>query len=129
MATASGVQAALALISTLPVDVVLTDIQMPNGNGFLLLEQIRRISRVPVIAVTANGLYSSQHFMEKGFAAHLPKPFVKAQLNRVLAPLDPLVPYDLFSLSDMGKMVEGDLDAVTQVLRVFFAAAGDSVNA
>lgn len=129
VATASGVQAALALISTLPVDVVLTDIQMPNGNGFLLLEQIRRISRVPVIAVTANGLYSSQHFMEKGFAAHLPKPFVKAQLNRVLAPLDPLVPYDLFSLSDMGKMVEGDLDAVTQVLRVFFAAAGDSVNA
>lgn len=127
-ATASSAPSAMKLLEVLPVDVVLTDIQMPNTDGFLLLEQIRRIRDIPVIAVTANSFFTSSHFLEKGFSAHLAKPFVKAQLLRVLAPIVPVVPYESFSLSEMGCMVEGDLEAVTQVLRIFHKTAGESLQ-
>ncbi len=128
VATAQGSQAAMALLQSLPVDLVLTDIQMPNGDGFHLLEQIRSCREIPVIAVTADSLYTDRHYIGKGFTGHLAKPFVKAQLNQALANIKSAVPYDLFSLAEMGRMVEADLDAVTQVLRVFHAAAGESLK-
>lgn len=128
VATALSAPAAMAQLGTLPVDVVLTDIQMPNTDGFLLLEKIKKIRDIPVIAVTANSFFTSHHFLEKGFTAHLAKPFVKAQLQRVLAPIVPAVSYEYFSLTEMGHMVEGDLEAVTQVLRVFHKAAGESLQ-
>jgi len=128
VATASGAGEALKMMQNIPVDVVLTDIQMPNGDGFHLLEQIRDRYPIPVIAVTANSVYSSRHFLEKGFTGHLEKPFVKAQLNHILAPVTPAVPYDLFSLNEMGHMVDGDLEAVTQVLKVFHTTAGESLG-
>ncbi|HRW95756.1 MAG TPA: hypothetical protein P5167_07915, partial [Bacteroidales bacterium] len=58
---------------------------------------------------------------------HLEKPFVKAQLNHILAPVQPAVTYDLFSLNEMGHMVDGDLEAITQVLKVFHATAEESL--
>jgi signal transduction histidine kinase/CheY-like chemotaxis protein len=128
VATAPGTGEALKIMQDIPVDVVLTDIQMPHRDGFHLLEQIRNRYTTPVIAVTANSVYSSRHFLEKGFAGHLEKPFVKAQLNHILTPVIPTVSYDLFSLRDMAHMVDGDLEAVTQVLKVFHATAGESLG-
>ncbi|MFA5769796.1 MAG: ATP-binding protein [Bacteroidales bacterium] len=128
VATAPGTGEALKIMQNIPVDVVLTDIQMPHKDGFHLLEQIRNCYPTPVIAVTANSVYSLRHFLEKGFAGHLEKPFVKAQLNHILSPVTPAVPYDFFSLSDMAHMVDGDLEAVTQVLKVFHATAGESLG-
>ncbi len=127
VATASGTGEALKIMQSIPVDVVLTDIQMPNGDGFHLLEQVRNLYPTPVIAVTANSVYGSRHFLEKGFTGHLEKPFVKAQLNHILAPVQPAVTYDLFSLNEMGHMVDGDLEAITQVLKVFHATAEESL--
>jgi hypothetical protein len=53
---------------------------------------------------------------------------VKEQLTQALAPITSAVPYELFSLVEMGRMVEADLDAVTQVLRVFHAATSESLK-
>ncbi|HPA43975.1 MAG TPA: ATP-binding protein [Bacteroidales bacterium] len=128
VATAQGAEAAINIVKHVPVDVILTDIQMPNGDGFHLLEQIRRLADTPIIAVTANSYYTSRHFLDKGFSGHLAKPFVKEQLTQALAPITSAVPYELFSLVEMGRMVEADLDAVTQVLRVFHAATSESLK-
>ncbi len=128
VATAPGTGEALKILQNILVDVVLTDIQMPEGDGFHLLEKVRNLYQTPVIAVTANSLYDSRHFIEKGFTGHLEKPFVKAQLNHILAPVIPAVPYDGFSLAEIGQMVDGDLEAVTQVLRVFHTTAVESLD-
>ena len=122
-ASAQGTQQALELLNILPVDVVLTDIRMPGEDGFCLLESVRALKDIPVIAVTAEGMYPSHHYIEKGFAAHLPKPFILEQLKEILHRVVPGVSYTLFSLSEMGHMLDGDLEAVTQVLRVFHTTA------
>jgi signal transduction histidine kinase/response regulator of citrate/malate metabolism len=128
VATASGTGEALKIMQSIPVDVVLTDIQMPNGDGFHLLEQVRNLYPTPVIAVTANSVFSSRHFLEKGFSGHLEKPFVKAQLNHNLAPVITPVSYDGFSLAEMGQLDDGDLEAITQVLKVFHTSAQESLD-
>lgn len=65
-------------------DVVLMDIQMPGVDGteaLIKLRQNSRLSRLPVIALTANVLaHEVKFYQEIGFNGHLGKPFQKEQL-------------------------------------------------
>ena len=71
--------------------VVLSDIQMPGGDGFQLLREIRTFERgreaaVPVIAMTA--LVSPAHgrrILDAGFNAYLRKPFTPDRLFEAIA--------------------------------------------
>jgi len=71
--------------------VVLSDIQMPGGDGFQLLREIRAFERgreaaVPVIAMTA--LVSpadGRRILEAGFNAYLRKPFTPDRLFEAIA--------------------------------------------
>jgi CheY-like chemotaxis protein len=51
VATAGNAAKALSMLDRIKVDVVLTDIQMPNGDGFHLLKQIKEKGDIPVIAL------------------------------------------------------------------------------
>ena len=56
-------------------DIVLLDISMPRMTGFEVLEQIRRVSDVPVVMVTARGSRDDQvHGRELGANDHVDKP-------------------------------------------------------
>ncbi|NLA14922.1 MAG: response regulator [Bacteroidales bacterium] len=127
-ATAQGTQQAIALLKTLPIDVVLTDIQMPNEDGFCLLEAVRALKDIPVIAVTAEGMYPSYHYTNKGFTAHLPKPFTLDRLEKLLTGIPSPNTHNLFSLSEMGRMLDADLEAVIQVLQVFYTTARQALT-
>jgi two-component system chemotaxis sensor kinase CheA len=62
-----GVEA-LTRLRDMPVDLVITDIQMPRMDGFTLLEQMKkdpRLARLPVIVVTSQGKREDQ---ERGLA-------------------------------------------------------------
>jgi signal transduction histidine kinase/ActR/RegA family two-component response regulator len=76
-AARSGHDALVALKHHRP-DVVLTDIQMPEMDGFELLDEIRRISTngpPPVIAITAHARGDdATRAADAGFAAHVTKP-------------------------------------------------------
>lgn len=66
-------------------DAVMTDIQMPECNGFEVLRQIReRSASLPVVAVTARGQSSERELLTRGFAAVLRKPYTAADIRRVL---------------------------------------------
>ena len=39
-----------------PVDLIILDVNLPDGNGFNFLKRLRETSDVPVIMLTANGL-------------------------------------------------------------------------
>lgn len=68
-----------------PYDLVITDIVMPETNGFQLLEllrtsNIRHAVAVPVLAMTARAERNPAEFVKAGFAGCLYKPFSCSEL-------------------------------------------------
>jgi two-component system response regulator HydG len=55
ISTAQDGKAAWQIFHDEPHDLVVTDVRMPKANGFDLLRQIREVSNVPVILLTAYG--------------------------------------------------------------------------
>jgi len=90
VSTADSAAEALALLGGGPVDVVLSDIAMPGGDGYWLVRQIRnlpdaRVNAVPVVAVTAFGReHSRARALAAGFADHLQKPTDPDRLCRAV---------------------------------------------
>ena len=77
---AASVQEALAGLESGRPDVLVTDIVMPDEDGFTLIQKVRTMeravgSRLPAIAVTAlAGTEERQKAMAAGFDVHLTKP-------------------------------------------------------
>ena len=73
---ASSGQAALAEFFHTPVDAILLDVGLPDMSGFEVLEQIRRLSNVPVVVITSyNASKDILHGFELGADDYLTKPF------------------------------------------------------
>ena len=79
-------------------DLVVLDIMMPKKNGLEVLEDIRRVSKVPVIMLTAKGEDADRIVgLEMGADDYLPKPFnprellarIKAILRRIALDKEP----------------------------------------
>ena len=87
--------AALELIRTFLPDVVLTDIGLPQMNGYELAEEIRRLpglGNVVIIAISGYGQASDHHrSAAAGFAHHLTKPIDPLALKAILDELKPVV--------------------------------------
>lgn len=68
--------------------LVLMDIQMPGGNGFEALAQIRAhesLAAIPIVAMTASASESDRlRYLEAGFDAFLSKPIDSAKLDEQL---------------------------------------------
>ena len=66
-------------------DLVLLDLQMPLRNGYDVLKEMRRDSRlvnVPVVAITANAMPEDREkVMAAGFNGYIPKPVALARLR------------------------------------------------
>lgn len=75
-------------------DVLLTDIQMPEMDGFAILELLRasnigQAKTIPVIALTAR-VDEERHYLSRGFAGCIRKPFTKESLtNGIAEVIDP----------------------------------------
>lgn len=79
----------LELLRTKPYDVIFSDIQMPDTDGFALVQLIRqsglpRAATIPVVALSANSEKTEKEYQEAGFTAYLNKPFTSTQLFEVL---------------------------------------------
>lgn len=90
---------ALSALDNEQIDLVLLDIQMPEVDGFTVLEEMRasgRLVEVPVLVISAvDDRDSIVKCIELGATDHLPKPFEKAILNaRVNACLERKRLYD-----------------------------------
>ena len=81
---------ALAYLDSEPVDMVLTDINMPNMNGLELISHIRSNlnARVPIIVITTKG---EERDRDRGLAlganAYLPKPISGSELQSLVKEL------------------------------------------
>ena len=73
-------------------DLLLSDIQMPETNGFDLLALLRNSTignsrTIPVVAMTARGDYEKKDYLEAGFADCIYKPFSLPDLLHLLSTL------------------------------------------
>ena len=81
-----------ALAREIP-DIILSDIEMPGGDGYDLVRDIRgaqstRLQSVPVVAVTAYGRVEDRiRLLSSGFNMHLPKPVDPSELAAVITSL------------------------------------------
>lgn len=93
VALAASAGEALAKLSRFRPHVLLSDIGMPNVDGYRLLRQIRTLvpelgGQVPAIALTAYaGEYNQQQVLAAGFQQHLCKPVEPEQLVATVARL------------------------------------------
>jgi signal transduction histidine kinase/serine phosphatase RsbU (regulator of sigma subunit)/anti-sigma regulatory factor (Ser/Thr protein kinase) len=82
--TAEDGQAALAVLTSEPVDIVITDVTMPRLDGFGLLTRMRQepaLAAVPVIMVSARaGEDGLAEGLEAGADDYLVKPFAAREL-------------------------------------------------
>ncbi|BAY64161.1 PAS/PAC sensor hybrid histidine kinase [Calothrix brevissima NIES-22] len=91
--TASSALAALQAIEQEKPDVLVTDISMPDMDGYALLRQLRTWSQeqggqIPAIALTAFARqYDRQQAMQAGFQVHLPKPVNPEELVAAIVKL------------------------------------------
>ncbi|MFI8416883.1 two-component system sensor histidine kinase RcsC [Serratia sp. NPDC078593] len=78
---------ALGVLNHNPVDIVLTDVNMPNMDGYRLTQRLRQMSFTsPVIGVTANALAEEkQRCIEAGMDNCLSKPVTLETLEHALA--------------------------------------------
>ena len=70
---------------TIKYDLVITDIMMPQINGYELLELLRNANNenarnVPVLAITGRAELTSEDFKARGFVGCIHKPFSKDEL-------------------------------------------------
>ncbi|MBY0277407.1 PAS domain S-box protein [Candidatus Binatia bacterium] len=87
---ANGVDDAIGRLASFHPDVVLSDIAMPDQDGFALLRWLEqtpevRSGRLPVIALTAYaGASDRQAILEAGFRRHVPKPIEPLRLATII---------------------------------------------
>lgn len=80
LSAGSGVQMAEILAEN-PVDLVLLDVMLPGANGFDLCRDIRRVSEVPIIMLSARGDESDRLVgLELGADDYMSKPFSTKEL-------------------------------------------------
>jgi len=91
--TASSVPAALERLAEQVPDVLLSDVGMPERDGYELIRRLRALPRdrggdIPAAALTAYARPEDRRrLLEAGFSMHLPKPIEPAELVAVVATL------------------------------------------
>ncbi|MDB6007693.1 MAG: hybrid sensor histidine kinase/response regulator [Prosthecobacter sp.] len=83
--TAASVAEARSAFPAANANVLISDIGLPDGNGWELLREIRATSHVPAIAMSGYGCAEDlRRSQDAGFHAHLVKPFKVTELEAAL---------------------------------------------
>jgi len=119
-------------------NIVLSDIQMPEMDGFELVQQIResqnqQIKNIPVIALSARDDMHEKEYQKAGFSAYLNKPYTPEQLySKVNDLLGCAIETNLpttqtsnknapYSLDMIMVFADNDKDAANQIIGSFIS--------
>jgi two-component system chemotaxis response regulator CheY len=98
---------AMDLLSTNWIDVIISDINMPEVNGLELLDQLKKndtLKEIPVIMITTEG--SSERMQEafnRGAKGFVKKPFLPEDIKKIL--------YDVIGVGENGEYKEDTRNA------------------
>jgi two-component system CheB/CheR fusion protein len=88
--TADCVQGALEVIRTEPIDVLISDIGLPDGSGYDLMREAKQLRPLRGIALSGFGMEQDVHLsMDSGYDCHLTKPVDFDELQTRLRALPP----------------------------------------
>ncbi len=83
---ARDVESALAQIEPLEIDLLLSDIGLPDGDGWQLLERISAARPIFAVAMSGFGMRADREKSRAaGYRHHLIKPFMPEDLAPILA--------------------------------------------
>jgi CheY-like chemotaxis protein len=90
MQTAATVASALEAVAETAFDLLISDIGLPDGTGFQLIETVRKKSATPAIAISGFGMEEDVAQSKlSGFDAHLTKPVNFHNLEAAIRRLTP----------------------------------------
>ena len=90
--TAHDVRGALELARDYPFELVISDLGLPDGTGFELMKELRRLrgDSIRGVALSGFGMESDiERSMEAGFEVHLIKPVNLERLGEILRQVFP----------------------------------------
>lgn len=112
---------ALALLQSVPIDLVIMDVGLPDITGFEACKQLRKFSNVPVIFLTARGDELDRVVgLEIGADDYVVKPFspreVAARVKVILKRVTPQIPVHRSTESPIQNEFKVDLER----LQIFY---------
>lgn len=128
-------------------DLVLSDIQMPNIDGFELVRIIRnnnnqQIASIPVIALSGRRNLNPEDFTSKGFTAFHPKPLRLEELLLLMKSIFDGKPVDvavqiaearkdekLFDLTSLNKFTQNDPVSLKLIVDTFITSVSENTEA
>jgi signal transduction histidine kinase/CheY-like chemotaxis protein len=127
-------------------DLVLSDIQMPNIDGFELVRIIRnnnnqKIASIPVIALSGKRNLNPEDFTSKGFTAFHPKPLKLQELLHLMESIFNGKPMNifvqvaeakkdekLFDLTSLNKFTQDDPVSLKLILDTFITSVSENTK-
>jgi CheY-like chemotaxis protein len=91
--TCSSTNEALEALAEFKPDILVSDIGMPDEDGYVLIKELRSLAdesqkRIPAVALTAYARIEDRlRALAAGFNMHIPKPVEPAELTLVIASL------------------------------------------
>lgn len=83
---AGSVEEGVAFIRRQPVDLIISDIGLPDGTGVDFIRRVREFSQTPAIALSGHGMKEDvERCLAAGFTSHLTKPASIQQLVKEMA--------------------------------------------
>ncbi len=76
---------ALKLLETKTVDLIISDIQMPDGDGFEMLKELTKFSSYPPVILNSSGVsLSPSELVALGASYFLPKPAAHQEILKAV---------------------------------------------
>ncbi len=142
--TAQDGQEGLKLIEEQEFSIVLTDIQMPNLDGFGVVKKLKEnpsYAQIPVIALSGEANKTKQLYLDKGFSDYLLKPYDADELLKILAQqlglktsLETLIietspnQNTLYDLTNLNLFTDGDKESLKGILESLIESTDDSLQ-
>lgn len=140
---------ALKAVQTVAFDVVITDIQMPEMDGFGFIENLRKLPETvykeqPVIALTGRTDLDPSVYENAGFSAVITKPYSpKVLLQIVQQTFDSTLVYtpddasdsakveitESYSLDSLKHFLNNDNEALSEILKSFIQSTEENLTA
>ncbi|MDR0206338.1 MAG: hybrid sensor histidine kinase/response regulator [Bacteroidales bacterium] len=105
-----------------PIDIVFTDLEMGDLNGYDVLHKIKSRFDIPVVCLSGNSTNSKAKLQQIGFDDFLGKPFSLLQLEKILVNIHKRrtdTSIELFSLDSLHEMFGNDTITIFELMNTF----------